>query len=94
MFVLCFVGSLVSSVGSLSNDDSYAVDNVDKNLELIIYYMQAKSADPRMCATLLLPRFTHLVILLTLCRGILVIIPQFIFFFILISYLLDIVLML
>ena len=28
VFVLCFVGSLVSSIGSLSNDDSYAVDNV------------------------------------------------------------------
>ena len=64
-----------------------------KNLELIIYYMQAKSADPRMCATLLLPT-SHLMILLTLCHKILVVIPQFIFFFILISYLLDIVLML
>ena len=28
VFVLCFVGSPVSSVESLSNDDSYAVDNV------------------------------------------------------------------
>ena len=28
VFVLCFVGSPVSSIGSLSNDDSYAVDNV------------------------------------------------------------------
>ena len=64
-----------------------------KNLELLIYYMLAKSADPKLCATLLLPR-SHLVILLTLCHKILVVIPQFIFFFILISYLLDIVLML
>ena len=64
-----------------------------KNLELLIYYMLAKSADPKLRATLLLPR-SHLVILLTLCHKILVVIPQFIFFFILISYLLDIVLML
>ena len=28
VFVLCFVGSPISSVESLSNDDSYAVDNV------------------------------------------------------------------
>ena len=64
-----------------------------KNLELLIYYMLAKSADPKLRATLLLLR-SHLVILLTLCHKILVVIPQFIFFFILISYLLDIVLML
>ena len=38
-----------------------------KNLELLIYYMLAKSADPKLRATLLLPR-SHLVILLTLCH--------------------------
>ena len=38
VFVLCFVGSPVWSIGSLSNDDSYAVDNVGWKMNLFFTY--------------------------------------------------------